>query len=336
MRIPWVAVLLLALGTLAGTVSAACAAPGELGKLQPAATPVELLAGRLRMRVPAGARTEARQRSIMAAPESAQHETRIVLDAGGERLVMMTYELFATAGNDLAAAVRKDLAGGTTPPTVEALNVPGLRAVAVVPAALDLTREAILILGVYVALPDATVQSLAFFINPNAARDVPGATALARRIAATLTAGPARLASQAGPRRLSDGLSLTVPAGYIATSQAGPDFVIHHLRKLSPLGQPAARLGVYVGGHPAYQHRQSDEAPAAVKQTAGKLLGRDIEWHTWTRGEASEQLTTMEAILPLSGTAANHGLLLHVFLTGATEPELAELRKIAESLASKK
>ena len=335
MRIPRVAVLLLALGTLTGTVSAAAAGAGALGKLQPAVTPVDLLAGRLRVRVPAGARNEARGHSIMAAPESAQQETRLVLDAGRERLVMMTYELFATAGNDLAAAVRRDLADGPAPQAVEALALPGLRAVTVVPAVLDLKREAILILGVYVALPDATVQSLAFFVNPSGAADLPGATALARRIAATLTAGPARLASLAGPRLLSDGLSLTVPAGYIATNQEGPDFVVHHLRKLSPLGQPAARLGLYVGGHPSYQHRQVDEPPAALKQTPGKLLGRDIEWHSWTRGRDPVQARTMEAILPLSGSGVDPGLLLHVFLTAATDAELADLRQIAESLTAK-
>lgn len=303
---------------------------GGLGKLEPATTTTEVLAGRLRLRVPKAARVEPRGHSIMAAPQSVQHETRVMLDVGKERLVIMAVELFETVGADLLAAVRRDVADWPQPPTVEALTLPELRAVTVVPATHDLKREAILVLSVYVASADSTVQNISFYVNPAGGTDVKGATALAQRIAATISAGPTKLQNSAGVRSLSDGLSLTLPEGFSATQQPGPDFSVHHLRKLTPLGQPPARIGIYLGGHPSYQYRQMDEAAPPVKKSAGKLLGRDIEWHSWTRGKAPNEVTTMEAIVPLGGY-----LKMHVFLNAATDAELSALRKVVESMTHK-
>lgn len=303
---------------------------GALGKLEPAAATTDLLAGRLRVRVPKAARVEPRGHSIMAAPQSVQHETRVMLDAEKERLVIMAVELFETVGADLLAAVRKDVADWPQPPAVEALTLPELRAVTVAPATHDLKREAILILSVYVASADSTVQNVSFYVNPAGGGDVKGATALARRIAATITAGPTKLQSSAGVRPLSGGLSVTLPEGFSATQQPGPDFSVHHLRKLTPLGQPPARIGIYIGGHPSYQYRQMDEAQPPVKKSTGKLLGKDIEWHSWTRGKTPTEVTTMEAIAPLGGP-----LKLHVFLNAATEAELSALRKVVESMTHK-
>jgi hypothetical protein len=303
---------------------------GALGKLEPAPTPTDVLAGRLRLRGPKTLRVEPRGHSIMAAPNSAQHETRLMLDAGKERLVIMAVEMFETVGDDLPGAVRRDVADWPQPPTVEALTVPELRAVAVVPATHDLKREAILILSLYVASADNTVQNLSFYVNPAGGADIKGATGLSRRIAATLTAGPTKMVKSGGVRPLSDGLSVNLPEGFSTTQQPGPDFTVHHLRKLTPLGKPPARIGIYLGGHPSYQYRQMDEAAPPVKKSPGKLLGHDIEWHSWTRGKAPSEVTTMEALAPIGGS-----LKMHVFLNAATDAELAALRKVAESLTHK-
>jgi hypothetical protein len=91
---------------------------------------------------------------------------------------------------------------------------------------------------------------------------------------------------------------------------------------------------LYIGGYPSYQYRQAEEPPDTIKRTPGKLLGQSIEWHTWKRGKAPAEVTTMEALLPMSTPGSGHGLMLHVFLSAVTEAELFELRKIAESLRS--
>lgn len=80
---------------------------GGLGKAKLAEQPISVLGGRLWVRVPQGAEARARPHEIMSAPESEERETRVVFDAGPERLVLMVHETFAFAGGDLEKDVRE-------------------------------------------------------------------------------------------------------------------------------------------------------------------------------------------------------------------------------------
>jgi len=306
----------------------------ELGKLSPGKVATDLLGDRLRIRMPKNAKVEARGRSIMAALEAATEETRVVLNAGKERLVLMAWEMFALAGGDLAKAVRADIAtwgDQAKGVQVEPLVVPKPLADArlVLPAGHDSKREAVLLQSAYVESADGTVQMLAFYVNPAGAKDLAGCTALAKKLMGTLTAGDKKLDLAAGPRRFpvagdKDFLVLEVPAGFVASTQTGPDFSVYRLRRVVVMGKPGSSVGIYLGGHPSYQHNQSGGGakPALSK---GKLLGREIEWHNWSRGA----LTTSEAILPLPGSS---GLFLHAFLTAVKAADLAALQTVIESL----
>lgn len=335
------------LGTtlLGGTARAEGAAPaaqkapatatttaGALGKLPLAAQPTELLAGRLRLRLPAGAKIQARRAGIMSAPESAQEETRVVLDAGPERLVLMAAELLSSAPPDLLATVRKSLdpvpAGGPQP-NLALQNLGGLQTVLFTPAKFEAQDDAVLLLTAYVVHTDNLVQVLEFYVNPAGARDLRGVQALARNIAATLQPGATRLPG-AGPATLSSGLAITLPAGYVVTRKPGPDFVVHNVHKIVPWGQPRAYLGIYVGGHASFAYRQRDETPD-VKKTPGQLLGQKIEWQEWSHAQ-NPGLTTLEAIVPLGGGASGHGLMAHVFFSSKNAAQLAELKQVAETL----
>jgi len=292
---------------------------------------LSLLAGRLSIQMPPKARIEARSRSIMAAAEPTAEETRVVVEAGNEKLVLMTYELFAQAGADFEAAAKKDLHRfGNPAPTmaVEPLvltNGGALRALSLTPASIDATKEAVLTLGLYVAQPDDTVQLLVFYFNPAAAKDAAGCAALAKKIAATVEAGKTTLPTRGGPRPLSDGLTVTLPVGYIATQQEGPDFAVHRIRKLSPLGDDAPVLGVYIGNHPAYHHTRLEGAPVKVQKRPGKLFGKPIAWDTWDK----DGVSTREAIVALP---APSNLKIHVFFAGPSAAANDELERVAETL----
>ncbi|NMB76441.1 MAG: hypothetical protein GYA21_15090 [Myxococcales bacterium] len=307
----------------------------ELGKHKPGKQVTELLGGRLQVRMPEKARVEGRQHSIMAAPEALTEETRVVLDAGNERLVLMAWELFATSGGDLAKAVAADVAKWgdmAQGAKVEPLPVPKplQDARLAIPGKHDLSREAILVLAAYVESADGTVQMLAFYVNPAGAKDLGGCTALAKSVAQTIGAGAKRLDLSAGKKRFAgagdkDFLALDVPAGFVATTQQGPDFSVYRLRRVSVLGEPGASIGIYLGGHPSYQHKQARDEKLEFSTAKGKLLGQEVEWHTWSRGPAA----TTEAILPHPGAK---GLFLHLFLSAAGEAALAPLRAIAETI----
>ncbi len=120
---------------------------------------------------------------------------------------------------------------------------------------------------------------------------------------------------------------MKLPAGYLNTLQQGPDFQVHHLRKLVPLGQAGPSLSIYVGGHPSYQHRQR-QSGAKVTERAGKLFGSRVKWQHWTlEGPAGKSRTMVEAIADLGGN-----LRAHVFYGSDDPAQLKELAAIADSL----
>jgi hypothetical protein len=350
--------------TSAAAVPTAAPVPPDLGPavqvvtqgLDP--TPTSLLSGRLTVRMPPGARPEPRRTSIMAGPESAEEETRVILDHGQERLVLMAYELFALGAPDFERGVRADLATAFHEPRPSlarlVLPAPGVQLFEVLPGKLDTSSEAVLIEGLYVANPDGTVQYLAFYVNPPAAtgtggcaglsegtgivapktsgapNDAPVCRALAHRIATTLAIGTRQLSLRGGERRLElhlGGAQLVVrlPAGVVMTAQDGPDFTVYRLTQLGPLGSPAASLGIYVGGNPSYQHKQQDAA-AKVEMVKGKALGQGVEWQIWSQPSGR---VMAEVILPLPGSA---GYQLHLFAGGAAGVELESMKQIAAEL----
>ena len=97
---------------------------GELGKATLSNKPIEVLGGRLMVRMPLGGKTVARSFDIMSAPESEEHETRVVFDAGQERLVLMAHENFAFAGDDFEKDVREWVAKWSGKYRIETLQLP--------------------------------------------------------------------------------------------------------------------------------------------------------------------------------------------------------------------
>lgn len=320
-------------------LAAACgASPASPGPRAPAATSpaptapaqaaggvrVPLLDGRLTVELPAGMRLEPRAHDLMAAEASGEDETRAVTDVGDVRFVMMTYELYLTAGGDLpAAAAAEEKAENEPSGKLEPLAVARpLVAYAEVPAPGQPVEDANLVLSVWVASADHTVQLVAFYVNPAGAADLARWTALARRIAGTLAAGPRKLDLAAGDRKLGD-LTIRVPSGWTLATQPGPDFAVYHLRALGTLGGAASSTcSVYVGDYPSYQYEQAGIDAAKVASSPGTLLGASVEWKTWSTPDAS----MTEAMAPHGGEK------VHVFCAAKSETDLAALRSIAETL----
>lgn len=344
-------------------IEGATAAPAAEGKpAAPAAsfpdgTTLSLLSDRLGLRMPKGARIEARPHSIMAADQPNEQETRVMLDAGDERLVIMTYETFERIpqGKDPDAAVRAAVASefGSPAPAVSKLPVAdsALQVWLAAPASVDRNREAILVLAAYVLHADGFVQTLSFYVNPAAAKgagcagqiraanvtipdgpgELSGCSGLAHAITHTLTAGKRRLDVGAGERKLQgqyndDTLIANVPAGTNVTTQKGPDFTVHFVRLPVELGAPPASLGIYIGGHPSFQYKQVD---AQVKPTSkpGKAFGKAVSWQVWPVGPTRAMA---EVMVP---HPKSKGLTLHLFASGADEKALSPLLDIAATLS---
>lgn len=295
------------------------------------ANPVKVLGGRVLVRVPERARVEARRESVTAAAESDQHETRIIADSGDERLVILASEMFALAGDDLAADVRAVVAAwekalGSKYRLEPITLASGLRAVRVTPAnPPDRTRsdDAIFLDGLFVASADHTVQTIDVYANPAAAaHDLAGCTAMARRILDSTTAGPSRLSLEAGEWRLpayssENEIAVTVPKNMVATVQRGPDFLVHHLIPLERLGIESGAVGIYLGAAPDFH--------TGTKTGEGVVFGKKVIWQRRTEGSGWETLCEH----PLPGTFPK---VAHVWIDAPDSARIEALRKVAESI----
>ena len=259
---------------------------GELGKATLSEKPIEVLGGRLSIRMPQGAKKEARPFDIMSAPESEEHETRIVFDAGQERLVLMVHESFAFAGDDFEKDVRDWVTKWKGKYRIEPIQLPtkGLKAVSVIPLNNpDHTRsdDATFVEGVFVESNDRTIQSIDVYVNAAAEQDLEGCKAVAHQILLSVAPGKKELQLAAGERRLFAyskdlEISVTVPKNMVATKQDGPDFLVHRLIVLGRLGADSASIGIYVGNHPDFN-------PGA-KKGDGMMFGKKVEWHSFQQG----------------------------------------------------
>lgn len=303
--------------------------------------PLELLAGRLSVRGPQGSRLLPRTPGVMAAPEAPERETRVFCEDGDEKFVLMAWELFRSAGERLGTQVRAEVergtAGSDTAWCVEplALGAGGLRAYALVPDRLPAEGEALPVLGVLAAHPDGLVQLLRWYVNPPLASDAAGCIALARRAAATLAAAPRRIPREAGARRLeafsqTRELEVRLPADYVLTPQPGPDFAVHRIEPIVPLGEPGASLGFYLGDNP---QEPPGSWAGAVERSRAPLLGEEVEWLAWFipehEGEPAEY--HLEALRPLPGEMG-FPHFLHAFITAGDAGLRDELREVAKSL----
>jgi hypothetical protein len=320
-------VLILVCATVYCSMLSADGVAGELGKAKLSEKPIQVLGGRLTVRMPEGAKIEARTPNIMSAPEAEEHETRVVFDAGEERLVLMVHETFAFAREDTEKEVRDWVTKWNRKYRIEPIQLPTnrLRAVAVIPLNFpDHIRsdDATFVEGVFVESDDRTIQTLDLYVNAAAEKDPEGCKAVARQILLSVAPGAKKLQLAAGERRLfafskALEISVMVPANTVATKQVGPDFLVHRLIILGRLGADSGSMGIYIGDHPNLK-------PGA-KKGVGVMLGKKIEWQSLTEGQG------VETLCELSIPGDPHPVA-HVWVRAPNDSQLQALKQAAESM----
>ena len=314
-------------------------AADSLGQLT-VRTTIDALAGRLKISVPTGARIKAVQHGIMAAPESDHEQTRVFIDAGDERMVLMVYELFARAIPDLEGAARKETSRFPVKVDLQkwSLSAP-MQAIAYFPVVPTKDQEANLVMGLFVVGSDGSVQELIWYVNPAAATQFTAALNLAKSIAKTVAPGTRALDSTSGERELSvysktKGIFISVPQGYAVTAQNGADFIVHHIHKVTPFGDASASLGVYLGDHP------SANREGFLEQGMVSLLGKKVSWYQKVTTEDGSKMIDADALVPLGPSMFGYVLpgmsdgpsYADVFLTASDASTIEELKSIAASL----
>ncbi len=286
------------------------------------------------MQAPEGAKVTPRGHSIMAADASNEEETRVMLVPGSgdmAKFVLLARESFVYGSGNVTADAKKLLGKEASDLRIESAKVgAGLSAVALVPKSDSDSHGALFVLGAVVERADKTLCELSFYILSDMQAERAEWTARAKTILASVERGNGTLPG-AKTHRLDTGeghvLVLDLPRQSVRTKQDGPDFSVYHLREMGKIGESMPTIGLYIGGHPSHQFKQSGVAAGKVKKSAGRLLGKSTDWYTWT---SDDGVQISEAIAPLGKNEQ-----VHVFVSGPASKH-AELRRALEGMRLQK
>ena len=314
------------------------------GKLGKGPEDADLLAGRLRIRAPEGAKSP----SAGGDGASNQEESRLVADGSKISLAIVAKETLQldpdlyeaepdapTRPGHLDVEAAKFLKAsfpGEEGLTIEPVEIgpSRMRAYAARPPEPNAApgKDTALVLALLLAQDDGTLASVAFYVRGETVRnatgpDLVGCQKVAERIAASITSGPRKLERAAGRRHVADlskeeELAVTVPPDYVAVAGAGGTRVV----KLRPLSLYPGSISVSI--------RDGVKAPGEAEvetRAPGTLLGKPVEW----RGKAGPRGGFLFAATPELGSDKRSAAVL-VKATRQAKA-LDEMRSVAETLA---
>src|SRR5438874_843348 len=176
----------------------------SLRMAQPRTVRLPLLKGRLLATLPVGVRITPRAVDIMSAPETAEAETRVILDSGRGRFVILCRELFRKASNDFASDARSyasQLASDSGKTAVRPILMGNtqLRGFVFVPLRTG-AEEPILVQAALIQNRDGALQDLRFYVDGKGRKNLRANRALSDRCLRSVTAGRRLLAL--GKRRV--------------------------------------------------------------------------------------------------------------------------------------
>jgi hypothetical protein len=321
--------------------NASSAKCGKISKADKDAQEAELLAGRLKVRAPAGAKAPAPQPELPAAEE----ESRLVVDH------VISFAIVAKETFQLdpdmydpdpdapskpgtldveAPKFLKATMASVEPLDVTPVEIAGMRAYAARPKNPNAEpgKDTALVLGLLIAQDDGTLESVGFYVRGEPVRnatgsDLVGCTRLAERVASTITAGSRKLERAAGPRHIASvppdqELVISAPADYVAvpTTTGGAK-----ITKLRPLSLYAGSIAISL----ADSKKDGASGDATAK---GTLFGRPTEW----RGQSSPKGGFFFAAEPVDANEKKSKIAEVLVKATRQAKALDEMRSVAETL----
>lgn len=290
---------------------------GGFEALQLDANKVSLLGDRLSMHVLEGSTADAAPAGVMEPDASAQLETRVFLSNGDKKLVILSEELGALAGDSYLETVKANSPRLATATFREETLPSGLPVVLALHDDLSTDHQAIPLAHAFSKLEDGTAQATHVFVNSAVVEaGAGGCVDLAVRLLSTLAPGQRKLDLAGGERSLSNDLTLTLPAGQLLVKQRGPDFELYRILMVRDLGTAAPHLGIYLGHHPSF------EVDDKAKRVAGNVLGQAVEW----------QETVSQGIIERETLVKRGDLAIHLFLAAASPEDADTMTQVASTL----
>ncbi len=313
----------------------------EIAKL-PLNKQVKLLNGRLSATLPQSAKIEARGHNIMAAPEAEEDETRVVVEAGKEKLVLIVNELYALAGKDFAENAAKYMSQFQQEKNqwliskVPSSSKKGLSYVRATQqgAQESKSNDSHLLVMAIVANKDGTVQLCSVYANDLAYKDWSKLTITVDQILDSLASGSRslKLTARTVPAGILEGLTIKVPGNVATSIQRGVDFTVLHCDELKELGSPETSLGIYCGGWPSFY------PPENARKVQDYILGKKIEWleGAIASGADKGKRFSAQALVPVFTNKTGYTYQAHLFIKSPDQSGVERMKQIARTLTLRK
>ena len=293
---------------------------------------LEVLNNKASFLFPQAAFDVARKADIVSADPGGSSETRIMLDIGKMRMVVMAEELFVTSGKNLLQVVSKiNGAGYKTKLLVEKDS---MLAVLRTPQKFDSTKNTILVNTMLVRTPDNSVFRISAFINLEGFKQKDDFVTLSERIFASIAKGTKRNYYVARIETIpifdsKKSFLIRLPKGYVVTKNVKRDFEVLNFQKIKDIADTnAATLTIYTGFHPSWFHHDYNLDSSTAIKVGGKLLDKKIEW-MYFKVEA-KSFYLKEQKMPFDPVEKN--LIIHIAMEASTPAAITELTTIVEAI----
>lgn len=323
--------------TLAGLSCLSGALPAQT----PATQDISLLNDRLHMQAPAGAVIQARSGSLMGAASAADNETRVVYEKDGNKMVVMCYEMRATAEPGYPAAAQKRLTGyleDEAPDyTVRTLGDDIVYAIRNKPIVRKARDEANRYGIADYRQKDGTLQRINFYFNNQAIENHEACVAAVNRGIQSLKAGKRTLALDARTVRLpaaseKQEITVSLPKNHSFSVDCGADFYVTRIMKVGPIGHPRSQMGIYMGHHSQFDPSQHDDA----KQIPATVFGQPVIWYQNTlQTDDGKDYTRTETLVQPSITPGDDTPYFHLFIVTPDSASAQTLIDAAKTLSIK-
>jgi hypothetical protein len=293
----------------------------------------DLLNNKFWLTLPANAKSIPRVADIMAADPNKDMETRIFIEFGDAKLVLMASETFILASDNFLTELnkaepasddfsRKILTSGDSMVTI--LNTPH---------EYDSASQAILINSLLIKNPDQTVSRVDAYIDGNGFANKDEFVKLSEKIFSTITKGGRKINLSARKEERTifgtkSKLIFSLPANYFLTVDEKYDFGVFKINQFRKLSDTTfASLTVYTGHHPSYFYPEYDLQETASTKVKGTFVSVPVDW-LFFRDE-SKDLFLKEQFVPAD--IVEPGLIFHVAVTTNTKTAMDQMMKVAES-----
>lgn len=290
---------------------------------------------------PSNAENSVRPTGIMAAQNSENTETRIVMDFDDQRFIIFATDLFAYSEDNLLDDIE-------TISSFEGFKLydyknetfienDSFSSVISTPTLFNKNLPAILINTLFIRLDNNHVIKVDAYINQKAYKNRVAFTNLSESIFKTIKIGTRKPEYKTRIEKQSISYSkrnliVNLPNNYAMTSNSSYDFDVYNIQEVKSLTDTSfVRMTIYIGAHPSWAYKEYGFAKTNTAMK-GKVFKKKMKYYYYSNEMEDKYLLEYQCKL----RSVDRNSIMHIILYSSTYEDIGVLLQIAESINVKK